>query len=253
MGTRIDLNADLGEYDDAQSIARDTALMRHISSCNIACGGHAGTPRLMETMLCAAQAAGIAAGAHPSYPDRANFGRRTIAIEADKLCSALIAQVEALQDIAARIGITLTHIKPHGALYNDLADDAALADAVCGCLHDRFPDLALVGLAGGAMQRAASKAGAVYIAEAFIDRQYTPQKRLTPRGQPGAVLDDDADRVAQAVMFAVEGIVRAGTGEHVAISAQSLCIHSDSEGALDTAKAVRAALQDAGVTIAAIR
>ena len=251
MSRSIDLNADLGEMDTPEAIARDIALMDVISSCNIACGGHAGTPGLMRTMLTAAAKAGVRAGAHPAYPDRASFGRAAMDIPVAQLCQSVIAQIDTLSAIAHKCAAPLSHIKPHGALYNDLADDIALAQEFVRAVHDRYPGLKIVGLAGGALQQAAKETGAHYIREAFIDRRYTAAARLTPRSQPGAVLAGDTARIVQALSLAVHGNVQADTGVPVSIAADSLCLHSDSPGALETARAVRAALRREGVKVAA--
>jgi 5-oxoprolinase (ATP-hydrolysing) subunit A len=233
MTRSIDLNADLGEQPEFE--ARDIALMQHISSCNIACGGHAGDARSMALMLAAARDAGVAAGAHPSYPDRANFGRASVDMPLPDLIASLIGQIRALERIAADQAIPLTHIKPHGALYNDLADRPDMADAVARALHEAFPTLALVGLAHGAFENAAGSAGARFIAEGFIDRGYTPARRLIPRSQPGALIEGDDARTAQAVAIATGHPVTASDGSPVILSAQSLCIHSDSAGSEQTA------------------
>ena len=245
--TSIDLNADLGE--DPQALDRDAQLMCFISSCNIACGGHAGDGISMTAMVAAAKKAGIAAGAHPSYPDRSNFGRKSMDIDIADLIDSLLSQVKNLQTIANNANVKLHHIKPHGALYNDLADDAALASAVARALISAFPDMALMGLANGACETAVLACGHHFIAEAFIDRAYNAHGRLVPRSQNGAVLAEDDDRIAQAVMIAKTHKVRTLTGEVLEIRADSLCIHSDSPGALATAQKTRTALEAAGLTV----
>lgn len=245
----IDLNADLGEQPEYE--ARDVALMQHISSCNIACGGHAGDPRSMALMLVAARDAGVAAGAHPSYPDRAGFGRTSMDIPPADLITSLVEQVRALERIAAEHAIPLTHIKPHGALYNDLADRPDMAEAVARALHDAFPGLALVGLAHGAFENAARSAGARYIAEGFVDRGYTAARRLIPRSQPGALIEGDDARAAQAIAIATGVPVIANDGSAVTILAQSLCIHSDSAGSEQTALRIAREMASIGIAIRA--
>jgi len=246
---RIDLNADLGEEPDAA--ARDIALMRLVTRCSIACGGHAGDIDSMRTMLLAADAAGIVAGAHPSYPDRAHFGRQTMLIGDHELIDSLCAQIDLIAETARAHGITLAHVKPHGALYNDLADQEERAGIVAAALHRAFPDLAVIGLAGGAYAAAAAACGQRFIAEGFIDRAYDARGRLVPRDRPGAVLADDAARVAQALAIAAEHRVTTIEGAALPLAAETLCIHSDSPGALATAQAVRTALAAAGITVAA--
>ncbi|WP_240330792.1 5-oxoprolinase subunit PxpA [Sphingorhabdus sp. Alg239-R122] len=246
---QIDLNADLGEDESAEAIARDTALMQHISSCNIACGGHAGSAELMRTMLMEATKAGIAAGAHPSYPDRAGFGRTAMNIAPEALCQSLISQIQALTDIAAEMAVPLTHIKPHGALYNDLAADHALADTVASALHGAFPDLKIVGLAHSLFEHAVHGTGAVFVREAFIDRRYTRDRELVPRSCDDAVLRDEKTRIAQALSLVRDNIALADNGEPIEIAPQSLCIHSDSPGAVQTADAINTALAREGVKV----
>ncbi len=249
MNRWIDLNADLGE--DPMAEARDIALMQHVSSCNIACGGHAGDSGSMARMLRAAHGAGVAAGAHPSYPDRANFGRTSVAMPLAELIETLIAQVQALEAMARRENVPLTHIKPHGALYNDLADRPEMAAAVADALHRAFPELALVGLAHGAFEQAASAAGARFVAEGFVDRGYTPARRLVPRSQPGALIEGDDARAAQAIAIAMGQPIAASDGTHIRIAAQSLCIHSDSPGAEQTALRIAKVMASKGISIQA--
>ncbi|WAC22118.1 5-oxoprolinase subunit PxpA [Blastomonas sp. SL216] len=249
MTRSIDLNADLGEEPDQQP--RDIALMQVLSSCNIACGGHAGDEASMTTMLRAASAAGVAPGAHPSYPDRAGFGRVSLAMPLPELINSLLDQVRALDAVAAREGIALTHIKPHGMLYNDLANRPDMALAVATALYQAFPHLAQVGLAHSASAHAAQAAGARFIAEGFVDRGYTPARRLIPRSQPGALIASDADRAAQAVAIATGQPLTASDGSLIAVEAQSLCIHSDSPGAEQTALRIADEMALLGITIKA--
>lgn len=249
MNRSIDLNADLGEQPEEQ--ARDIALMRHISSCNIACGGHAGDEASMAVMLRAAKAADIAAGAHPSYPDRAGFGRVSLDMPLGALIGSLIEQVRALESVAAREGVALTHIKPHGMLYNDLADRRDMALGVAEALHAAFPNLAQVGLAHSASEDAARAVGARFIAEGFVDRGYTPVRRLVPRSQPGALIASDAERAAQAIAIAKGEPIAANDGSLIHVMAQSLCIHSDSPGAEQTALRIAGEMAVLGITIKA--
>jgi UPF0271 protein len=245
----IDLNADLGE--EPLEEARDIALMRHISSCNIACGGHAGDAGSMARMLRAAREAAIAPGAHPSYPDRAGFGRTSIDIALPELIDSLVEQVGALATIAQSLAIPLTHIKPHGALYNDLAARPDMAGVVALELHRAFPQLALVGLAHGAFEQAASDAGARFIAEGFVDRGYTPERRLIPRSQPGALISGDDARAAQALAIATGQLLTASDGTLIHVMAQSLCIHSDSPGSEQTALRIAGVMASKGIAVRA--
>lgn len=249
MTPSIDLNADLGE--EPQNTARDLALMQHISSCNIACGGHAGDATSMAQMLLAARAAGIAAGAHPSYPDKPGFGRTSLTIPLSDVIDAMLAQVSALQAIADQLAIALTHIKPHGALYNDLADQPVMADAAARALHDAFPHLALVGLAHGALEQAAQDLDMRFVAEGFVDRGYTASRRLVARSQPGALIADDQARTAQALAIATGQPLIASDGSSITIIAHSLCIHSDSPGSEQTALRIAGEMASKGIMIRA--
>lgn len=244
---QICLNADLGEDPAAED--RDIALMAHITRCNIACGGHAGDARSMRAMLRAAAERGVVAGAHPSYPDRANFGRESMEIDFHDLAESVVEQVEALRSLAVEQGQPLGHVKPHGALYNDLAADRDLARALVATLRVHFPGLPLMGLAGGAAEAAARDAGVPFLAEAFIDRRYTPEGRLVPRSREDAVIADEPGRIAQARGIAERGQVKTDTGGTLSLAAATLCIHSDSPGAVATAAAVRGALEEAGISI----
>lgn len=245
----IDLNADLGEDDSAAGIARDIAIMDIVSSCNIACGGHAGSPETMRAMLVAAKAKGVSAGGHPSYPDRENFGRKSIAIEAAALEASVIEQLARIKTIAAETGTSLTHLKPHGALYNDAQDDEALSDILVKIA--RAEGLALVGMADSVMQQKAGERCVRFIAEAFIDRLYNGHSRLVPRTEAGAVIAKDAERVQQGLALALGKPIAMAGNQSKIIPTQTLCLHSDSDGALATAKIMRRALEHAGFSIAA--
>lgn len=239
MRWTIDLNADLGEFDDAQALARDIAIMDYVSSVNIACGGHAGSDRTMAMMLEASAEAGVAAGAHPSYPDRANFGRKSMQIGDDELLAALSGQIEVLKRHAQAAGVTLTHVKPHGQLYNDATDNAHLAGLLAEVIRDTLPNAAYVGLAGSEMADAARDAGLHFIAEGFADRRYDARGRLVPRSEAGAVLESGNERIDQALVLARGGRI------------DSICLHSDSDGALASARDIRAALDIEGIKVAA--
>ena len=247
MTSKIDLNADLGEDENPAGIARDVGIMDIVSSCNIACGGHAGSPDIMRTMLTAAKARAIAPGAHPSYPDRAGFGRQSMDISLEILEISLTRQLNAIATIAAEVDISLTHIKPHGALYNDAQDDPILSALLIDIAARA--NLALVGMPGSLIQKKAGEENIAFIAEAFIDRRYTDNGRLVPRSQAGAVITDESDRISQGICLAQGTAFEAQGGNSLRLEAQSLCLHSDSDGALDTAKRMRLALEKAGIVI----
>jgi UPF0271 protein len=244
----IDLNADLGEGDSC-----DTELLKVVSSCNIACGGHAGDRDSIAATIREALANGVTVGAHPSYPDREGFGRRSGFMSGAALGAALEEQLQLFADIARELGAGIGHVKPHGALYTDAVVDASLAATIAtavAAMPERPP---LVGQPGTELEYAANAQGLDFIAEAFVDRAYREDGRLVPRSEQGAV-HDDIDRIReQAVSLAVEGKTTGSAGDEVHVRADTLCIHGDTPGAAEAARAVRAALEEAGVVINAIR
>lgn len=251
---RIDLNADLGEAsaDDGVGLARETALLDLVSSVNIACGGHAGDGASMRRTLRAAGARGLALGAHPSIPDRTGFGRRAQPLSLDTLRGCIAAQVGTLAGHAARLGLRLRHVKPHGALYNLAADDAAVADAVLDAVAAVDARLAIVALAGGVLLERARQRGFSAIAEGFIDRGYDGARgRLLPRDQPGAVIVDPAAAVTQALALAEGTALCCPDGGALRQRIDTLCVHGDGDEALVLIARVRSALESSGWTISA--
>ncbi|MEH6661020.1 MAG: 5-oxoprolinase subunit PxpA [Parasphingorhabdus sp.] len=251
MTLTIDLNADLGEDESPAGIARDIAIMDIVSSCNIATGGHAGSPESMRTMLAAAKANAIAPGAHPSYPDRAGFGRTSMDIPLADLQISLTEQLRLVAAIATDVGVSLTHLKPHGALYNDAQDDPELSSLLVDiATQSKLP---LVGMTGSLIQQKASERKIAFVAEAFIDRRYTAKGRLVPRSEAGAVIADEDDRIQQGLYLARGTALTTQNGTPLTVEAQSLCLHSDSEGALETARKMRMELEQAGISIRPVR
>ncbi|MFK7842721.1 MAG: 5-oxoprolinase subunit PxpA [Sphingorhabdus sp.] len=247
MTSIIDLNADLGEDETPVGIARDIEIMNIISSCNIACGGHAGSSKSMRTMLTAAKSKGITPGVHPSYPDRSGFGRTSIDISLEDLEASLVQQLQQITRIAAELNIDLAHIKPHGALYNDAQDDPDLSDLLVEVAAQA--QLALVGMPASLIQQKAEQRGIAFIAEAFIDRRYCGNGRLVPRSEAGAVIADEDKRIQQGLSLAKRTAFAAQDQSQLTVIAQSLCLHSDSDGALETAKQMRQALENSGIAI----
>ncbi len=240
----IDLNADLGE-----GMGDDAALMAVISSCNIACGGHAGDEASMQAALALAKQNGVSVGAHPSYPDREGFGRRRIDISSEDLIRSLTGQVQALQRLAKGSEIEIKHVKPHGALYNEAAIDPGLADLVASLVADLAPEAALVGPPASRLYKAAMRRDLMFVGEAFADRAYQPDGQLVPRRIPGAILEADSERVEQALSIAVKGQVTTLEGAVIALPAQTICLHGDSPGAVKSATKIRAALEAEGIRI----
>lgn len=252
MSISIDLNADLGELPGADGRASDAAILEVVTSCAIACGGHAGDEDIMETTLRCAQRNSVSAGAHPSYPDRENFGRKSMDISPATLGKSLREQIQALQKVAARTAIPLKHVKPHGALYNDAARSPELAHTIVEAVKFCFGmQAALIGPPGQETEKAARQAGLPFHAEGFMDRTYMPDSKLMPRSQPGAVLHDTPSRLAQALQIALKQQVTDSTGGLLPLKVQTLCLHGDSPCAAETAKAVRAALEAESVVLQA--
>lgn len=243
MSAVIDLNADLGEGCGA-----DSALLELVTSCSIACGGHAGDGETMARALADGAEAGVALGAHPSYPDREGFGRRPLDMTGDELASSLRKQIEDIAAVADRLGLRLAHIKPHGALYHaadtapQIAEELArLAQAVGAGLY---------GPPGGALETAAGAAGVPFAAEGFADRGYGADGRLLPRGEPGATLGP-AEAAAQARALARGGEIATRAGPPIRTPARTICLHGDDPRALENARAVRAALDTDGIELKA--
>jgi UPF0271 protein len=242
----VDLNADLGE-----GASTDGKLLAIVSSCNVACGGHTGDAASMAATIAAAKAHGVAVGAHPSYPDRDGFGRRSAFVSAGELRPSFENQVSDLMVVARKFSVRVGHVKPHGALYNDAARDRGLADAVCHSLLGFDPSLRLVGPPGSALEAAARHAGLAFIAEGFVDRAYRVDGSLVPRSEPGAVYSDPRQASRQAVQIVTAREVATRDGGDVPLCAQTLCIHGDTPGAVAMARAVRSALESAGFEISA--
>lgn len=230
----IDLNADMGEGAGA-----DEALMDVVTSANVACGAHAGDEQTMRRTVRAAKAAGVVVGAHPGFPDREHFGRRELTMAPAEIEETVRTQIAALAAVARDEGVALAHVKAHGALYNMAARDIDMAAAIARAIAAVDPALVMVGLPGSALQRAAQAAGLRFAAEGFADRAYEPDGSLVARAKPGALITDPDHAAAGALRLAREGRVR------------TICIHSDTPGAVDIARAVRRALDAAGVRVAA--
>jgi UPF0271 protein len=237
-GAHIDLNCDVGELTGPDGRATDISLIALVTSANVACGGHAGDALSMAATLRAAAARGVAVGAHPSYADRENFGRRSRAQSPQDAAAAIESQLTALREVARTCDVALTHVKPHGALYNDAAADRSIALAVAGAVAAFDGSLVLVGLAGSLLLSAGRVAGLRVAAEGFCDRAYEADGTLRARALHGAVFDDPDAAARQAVRLALRGDV------------DTLCIHSDTPAALPIARAVRTALGNASVRIA---
>ncbi len=246
----IDLNSDLGENVPDRIVGDDEAMLRVVTSANVACGFHAGSPEGIRATLAAAVEHGVTIGAHPGYRDYEGFGRLPMDVDSATLQAHVEYQLGALQALAGAVGGAVAYVKPHGALYNTIARDERQAQDVVAAIRAVDPSLVLLGLAGGVVLDVAERAGLQVAAEAFADRAYTPEGLLVPRTEPGSVLHDPARVSARMVRLAQEGVLEAVDGTDVAVRAESICVHGDSEGAIAMAEATRRALEDAGVAIA---
>ncbi|SDH09633.1 LamB/YcsF family protein [Agrococcus jejuensis] len=246
----IDLNSDLGENVPERIVGDDAAMLRVVTSANVACGFHAGSPEGIRATLVEAVARGVAIGAHPGYRDYEGFGRREMDVDDATLQAHVEYQLGALGALASSAGGRMVYVKPHGALYNTIARDERQARVVVAAVQAIDPSLVLLGLAGGVVLDVAEAAGLATAAEAFADRAYTPDGHLVSRSQEGSVLHDADAVAARMVRLAQEGVVQAIDGSDVAVRAESICVHGDSPGAIAMAEATRAALEAAGVTIA---
>ncbi|HEY0400622.1 MAG TPA: 5-oxoprolinase subunit PxpA [Blastococcus sp.] len=247
-GRVIDLNADLGEGFGVWQLGDDDALLGIVTSGNVACGFHAGDPSTMRRVCERAAALGVAVGAQVSYRDLPGFGRRFIDVEPGELADDVLYQLAALDGIARASGSRMAYVKPHGALYNAVVHHEAQARAVVQAVtafDDRLP---ILGLPGSALLRTAEAAGLRTVDEGFADRGYTAAGTLVSRREPGALVHDPAAVAERAVRMAADGEVVAVDGTRVPVHVDSVCVHGDTPGAVELARAVRAALEAAGLT-----
>ena len=247
----MDLNSDLGEGYGRWTLGDDAALLEIVTSANVACGFHAGDPATIDRTVRAAVERGVAVGAQVSYPDLVGFGRREIDVPPGDLTADVLYQLGALEAFARAAGSRVRYVKPHGALYNRIVRDPVQAAAVAEAIRRYDPALPLLTLPGSAAAAAAAEAGIEAVGEGFADRAYTGDGRLVSRREPGAVLDDPGRVAARAARMATEGRVGTVDGGEVAVEVRSLCVHGDTPGAVELARAVRAALEEAGVVLEA--
>jgi UPF0271 protein len=245
---QIDLNCDMGELGGDI----DARLMPYITSANIACGVHAGDSATMARTMALAKAHGVAVGAHPGYDDRANFGRREKQLDPDPLASLLLYQLGAIHALCAVQGLALTHVKPHGAMYNQAAQDEAMAGVIANTVLRFDASLVLFGLAGSAMLTAGRAAGLRVAVEAFADRAYEGDGRLRSRTLPGAVHSNPQIAAQQALHIVYDGYIIAYDGSRVTVEADTICVHGDNPNAEAVLAAVRATLEGAGIKVQAV-
>lgn len=246
---RIDLNSDLGESFGPWPMGQDAALMDSISSANVACGFHAGDPGAMRTTVALARSKGVAIGAHPGFPDLVGFGRREMKASPQEVEDFVLYQVAALAGIARAQGVQLQHVKAHGALYNMACRDRALADAIARAVAAFDHTLILFGLPNSELLKAGEQAGLRVAAEVFADRAYERDGSLASRLKPGSVIHDVTAVVGRAVTMVRDRQVVALDGSVIPLEADTICLHGDTPGAADLARAVRQGLEAAGITV----
>jgi UPF0271 protein len=251
-GLKVDINCDMGESFGPWTMGADERVLPYVTSANIACGAHAGDPTVMRRTVRLARASGAAVGAHPGYADLQGFGRREMTVDPGELEDSLIAQIGALTAIARAEGGSVQHVKAHGALYNMAARDRRLADVIARAIASCDPALIMFALPESCLLAAGRAAGLRVAREGFADRAYEPDGSLTPRGRPGAVIDDAPAVVERAIRMVRDGIVLTAGGSEVPLRVDTICVHGDTPGAPELARAIRDALGAAGVGVAPI-
>lgn len=244
---KVDLNCDLGE-----GAGLDSQIIPLITSANIACGFHAGDCETMDKTVSLCNLNGVAAGAHPGYPDRENFGRTNIEVSPLQVYDYTVYQLGAVDAFCKAKGVKLQHVKPHGAMYNIAGKDKALADAIAKAVYDYNKELILLGLSGSLMIKAGEELRLRVAKEVFADRAYEKDGSLRARGLDGAMITDENEAISRVVRMIKEGKVRTYSGEDISIEAHSVCVHGDGEKALDFVKALNTAFKENGIQTAAI-
>ena len=248
---KVDLNCDMGESTKLwpYSIEKDFALLDFASSINIACGFHAGDIDTMKKLSVAASHKMIAVGAHPSFPDKENFGRSNMQLPPNTIYEILSEQIHLIKTVLKPEGINLHHVKPHGALYNMASLDTVLAEAICTAIMDIDPTLILYGLSGGQLIRVGKKMGLRTFSEVFADRTYQDDGNLSPRTLPNALIEEPSDAATRALQMVKEGSVPSLSGRNIPVIAETICIHGDGHLALEFAKAIHGSFTKNNITI----
>ncbi len=250
MVARVDLNCDLGEIETDAGLAQDAAIIPLITSANVACGEHAGSPERMRAVARLCKTHNVAFGAHPGYADREHFGRRVVPMNRAELFELLVKQIRLASVIAAEEDITLSHVKPHGALYNLAADNDETAEVLINAMSAADPTLLLFALSGSRLATIAEAAGITVISEAFADRNYDASGRLVSRDQPDAVLHDASIVARRAVSMIRDQCVTSVEGSVIALKADTLCVHGDTPQALAIVTSLRSELAQNCVKVA---
>ena len=249
MNKEIDLNCDMGESYGQFIVGNDQAIFPFITSCNIACGFHGGDPLHIENTIKLALKNNVQIGAHPSYPDLMGFGRRPIKMPLRELKSLIKYQIAAVKGLAESLGAEIKYVKPHGALYNSVAENKDEAYTLIDAIQSISAELALMGLAGSPIERIAKELEIKFISEAFADRRYTEEGRLQSRSIKGALITDPEEAARQVVAIAKNGEIELSEGKKVAIQAESFCIHGDNPNAEDLLKAITQSLKNESIQI----
>ena len=247
MVNKVDLNCDMGEGFGVYRFGFDEEAMPYVTSANLACGFHASDPMTMLRAIRLAKKHGVAVGAHPSFPDRVGFGRRLLGASPDEIRADVIYQIGALAALCRSQGVGLTHVKAHGALYNLATRDVEVATAIAEAVKSTDRNLTMICLAGSRMTEAARKAGLRCREEVFADRGYTRQGTLVPRNLPGAIVHDVGAVVSRVLLMVREGKVPSVDGEEVPVSAETICVHADTPGAVEMIRAIRQTLEREGL------
>ncbi|WP_298433763.1 LamB/YcsF family protein [uncultured Jannaschia sp.] len=247
---QVDLNADMGEGYGDWTMGDDAALLDIVTSANIACGAHAGDWDVMAATMARAAERGVGIGAHPGFADLQGFGRRRVAMPPESVANLVAWQFGAARGVAATVGADVRHFKLHGALANMASEDADLSRAAYGAARRIDPEVILLVLAGTAQERVAREMGGLWAGEIFADRGYADDATLIARGMPGAMIHDPEVAAARMVRFVRDGAIRAASGRTIPAACDSICLHGDGPEAVAIARAVRAALEAEGVTLA---
>lgn len=246
---KIDINCDMGEGFGAWEKGDDAAMLRVVSSANVACGFHAGDPNIMANTYAMARERNVAVGAHPGFPDLMGFGRRHIPFSAGEIERLVAYQIGAAQALSQYVGHPITHVKAHGALGNLAQQDEAVARAICNAIKAVDPSLICLAIALGQQHRIAEEMGLTVVSEIFADRSYTDEGFLVPRGQKGAVVRDPDVAAWRAVEMVSEGVIITVSGKRIEAPMDSICVHGDVPEALSIAQAVRNGLEKQGIAI----
>lgn len=249
---KIDLNADLGESFGNYKCGMDEEVIPYISSANVACGYHASDPVVMAKTVCMAKENHVCVGAHPGYPDLAGFGRRNMNVSPEEIKAMVQYQIGALDAFCRAQNVKLTHVKPHGAMYNMAARDEKLSMAIAEGIREVNPELILLGLSGSLLVTAARKAGLKAASEVFADRAYASDGTLVPRSKDGAVITDEDMAIERVIKMVKQGTVTSIEGKEIGVKADSVCLHGDGMKAVIFAKKLHEALVQEGIEITAI-